>query len=245
MFSKRPLGSRSDLSVKLDVKQLARMMDLSAVRTDVDLDEVRGLAEACKHYGCICAFVMPCHMPELKKLLADAPEVGLGGVVGFPSGAASTSIKVAEVREHLALGASELDMVINVGLLRSGCDADVEQDIRAVVEAGGGTPVKVILEAHYLTDDQIVRGCQIAVRAGATFVKTGTGWAPTGATLHNVALMKSAVGDAALVKAAGGVRDLETVVEMIRLGVSRFGVGLSSGTAILDECAALSDGIEV
>jgi deoxyribose-phosphate aldolase len=103
----------------------------------------------------------------------------------------------------------------------------------------------VILEAHYLTDAEIVRGCEIAVRAGAAFVKTGTGWAPTGATLHNVALMKSAVGDAAQVKAAGGVRDLKTVVEMIRLGVTRFGVGLSSGTAILGECASLNEGIDI
>ena len=86
---------------------------------------------------------------------------------------------------------------------------------------------------------------RLAVRAGAAFVKTGTGWAPTGATLHNVRLIKSAVGDAARVKAAGGVRDLKTVVEMIRLGVSRFGVGLGSGTKILDECAALAGGVEV
>jgi deoxyribose-phosphate aldolase len=231
--------------MKLTVKQLAQMMDLSAVRTDVDLDEVRGLAEACKRYGCICAFVMPCYMAQLKELLADAPQVGLGGVVGFPSGAVSTTIKVAEVHEHLALGVSELDMVLNVGWLRSGRDAEVEDDIRAVVEAAQGTPVKVILEAHYLTDEEIVRGSQITVRAGAAFVKTGTGWAPTGATLHNVALMKSTVGDAAQVKAAGGVRDLQTVVEMIRAGVTRFGVGLGSGTAILDECATLPDGIEV
>jgi deoxyribose-phosphate aldolase len=231
--------------MKLTVKQLAQMMDLSAVRTDVDLDEVRGLAEACKRYGCICAFVMPCYMAKLKELLADAPQVGLGGVVGFPSGAVSTTIKVAEVHEHLELGVSELDMVINVGLLRSGRDQEAEDDIRAVVDAAQGTPVKVILEAHYLTDEEIVRGSQISVRAGAAFVKTGTGWAPTGATLHNVALMKSTVGDAAQVKAAGGVRDLQTVVEMIRAGVTRFGVGLSSGTAILDECATLPDGIEV
>ena len=231
--------------MKLDVKRLARMMDLSAVRTDVDLDEVRQLAEACKSYGCICAFVMPCYMAELKELLVDAPEVGLGGVVGFPSGATSTTIKASEVREHLAMGVSELDMVINVGLLRSKRNQEVEDDIRSVVEAASGTPVKVILEAHYLTDEEIVRGSEIAVRAGAAFVKTGTGWAPTGATLHNVELMKSAVGDAAQVKAAGGVRDLQTVVEMIRLGVTRFGVGLNSGTAILDECAAFPDGIEV
>ncbi len=139
----------------------------------------------------------------MKRLLTDAPETGIGGVVGFPSGAQSTASKIAEVHEHRALGAMELDMVINVGMLRSGRDRYVEDDIRGVVEAAQGIPVKVILEAHYLTDEEIVRGSRIAVRAGAAFVKTGTGWAPTGATLHNVALIKSAVGEAAQVKAAG------------------------------------------
>lgn len=231
--------------MKIDVRKLARMMDLSAVRANVDLAEVRQLAETCKRYGCICAFVMPCYMPALKEMLADASEVRLGGVVGFPSGAQTTTVKIAEVREHLALGAAELDMVINVGMLRSARDQYVEEDIRGVIEAARGTPVKVILEAHYLTDAEIVRGSRIAASAGAAFVKTGTGWAPTGATRHNVELMKSTVGDAVQVKAAGGVRDLQTVVELIRLGVTRFGVGLKSGTSILDKCAALPDGIEV
>ncbi|MHB8972452.1 MAG: deoxyribose-phosphate aldolase [Pirellulaceae bacterium] len=231
--------------MKLDVKQLARMMDLSEVRANVDIDEVRKLAAVCKQYGCICAFVMPCYMQELKQLLADTTETGIGGVVGFPSGAQSSASKIAEVHEHRTLGVMELDMVINVGMLRSGRDRYVEDDIRGVVNAAQETPVKVILEAHYLTDEEIVRGSRLAVRAGAAFVKTGTGWAPTGATLHNVALIKSAVGDAAQVKAAGGVRDLPTVVEMIRLGVTRFGVGANSGAAILDACAALPDGIEV
>jgi deoxyribose-phosphate aldolase len=230
--------------VKLDVKPLARMMDLSAVRADVEIAEVQRLAEACKQYGCICAFVMPCYMPRLKQFLADAPEVGLGGVVGFPSGAQTTATKVAEVQQHLAIGAAEIDMVINVGLLRSDCGEEVEADIRAVVEAASPVPVKVILEAHHLTDEQIVAGSHIAVRAGAAFVKTGTVWAPTGATLRNVGLIKSAVGEAAQVKAAGGVRDLQTVVEMIRLGVTRFGVGLESGTAILQQCAAAPPEIE-
>ena len=157
-------------------------------------------------------------------------------MAGFPSGAHSTATKVAEAREQLALGAAELDMVINVGMLRSGREQYVEDDIRAVVEAAGGVPVKVILEAHYLTDEQIVRGSQLAVRAGAAFVKTGTGWAPTGATLHNIRLIKSAIGESAQIKAAGGVRDLATVLEMIRLGVTRFGLGLASGVKVLEEC---------
>ena len=228
--------------MKLTVAQLARMMDLSAVRADVEMAAVCRLAEGAKKYRCACAFVMPCYLPELKRLLADAPDVGIGGVVGFPSGAPSTATKAAEARQQVAQGATELDMVINIGMLRSGRDQYVEDDIRAVVEAAGGLPVKVILEAHYLSDEQVVQACGIAVRAGAAFVKTGTGWAETGATLHNVALMKSAVGDKAQVKAAGGVRDLDTVVEMIRRGVSRFGVGLDSGVKILRQCAALPGG---
>ena len=228
--------------MKLTARDLARMIDLSAVRADVDLDEVRRLAEAAKEHRCICAFVMPCYLPELVRLLADAPETGAGAVVGFPSGAASTETKAAEARRQRDQGAVELDMVINVGMLRSGCDQYVEDDIRAVVEAADGTPVKVILECHCLTDEQIVRGSRIAVRAGAALVKTGTGWAPTGATLQNVSLIKSVVGDAAEVKAAGGVRDLRTVAEMIRRGASRFGIGLASGVRVFEELAALPGG---
>jgi deoxyribose-phosphate aldolase len=221
------------------------MIDLSAVRADVELGEVHRLAETCKQYGCICAFVMPCYLTELKKQLSGTPEVGIGAVVGFPSGAVSTATKVQEVREQIAQGAVEADMVINVGMLRSGSDEFVEDDIRAVVEAAGDVPVKVILEAHYLSDEQLVRGCQLAVRAGARFVKTGTGWAETGATLENVKLMKETVGEAAGVKAAGGVRNLDTVLAMIRLGATRFGVGLGSGVSILEECAASPDGVVV
>lgn len=223
---------------ELTVEKLARMIDLSAVRAEADEAEVRLLAETAKRYHCVCAFVLPCFLPRLVELLADAPDVGVGGVVGFPSGAHSTAMKVAEAKEQLARGATELDMVISVGMLRSGRDDYVEDDIRAVVDAAGETPVKVILEVHHLTDDEIVRGCNLAVSAGAAFVKTGTGWAPTGATLHSVRLMKETVGDAAQVKAAGGVRDFETVLKMVRLGVTRFGVGLASGVKILEECAA-------
>jgi len=228
--------------MKLTVNDLARMMDLSAVRTDVDRDEIGRLAETAKRYRCICAFVMPCYVRYLRALLDDAPEVGVGGVVGFPSGATTRRIKAAEARELLADGARELDMVINVGLLRSGQYDAARDDVKAVVDAAGETPVKVILEVHYLNDDQIRRGSQLCVEAGAAFVKTGTGWAETGATLHNVALIKSVVGDAAGVKAAGGVRDLETLVEMFRLGATRFGVGLASGEKILQQVAALPGG---
>ncbi|MBN2293501.1 MAG: deoxyribose-phosphate aldolase [Pirellulales bacterium] len=228
----------NSLNGELTPEKLARMLDLSAVRAEADADEVRRLAEVAKQYNCICAFVLPAFFAELKRHLADAPDVGLGGVVGFPSGGHGTAIKVAEARELLAQGATELDMVINVGMLRSKRNQYVEDDIRAVVEAADPVPVKVILEAHHLNDEEIIRGSQIAVRAGAAFVKTGTGWVSPGATPHYVRLIKEAVGDAARVKAAGGVRDLATVIEMYHLGATRFGVGLNSGIDILKECSA-------
>jgi len=226
--------------MQLTVTDVARMMDLSAVKTDTDLDAVNQLAEHAKRLNCICAYALPCHLARLKTLLEDAPDVLVGAAVGFPSGGHATSIKAAEARQCLADGADELDMVINVGMLRSGQYDFVEQDIKAVIDAAEGKLVKVILEAHYLTDDQIRRGSEICVRAGADFVKTGTGWAETGATLHNIALIKSVVGDDAQVKASGGVRDLETLLEMYRLGARRFGVNTGAGIRILEECANLS-----
>lgn len=229
--------------MRLDVRQLARMMDFSAVRTDVDEAEIRDLVRQGLAHHCICVFPMPCYMTLCRELLAGSSDVGLGGAVGFPSGAVTTAIKVAEVRELLAVGATELDMVMNVGWLRSGQYDRVLGDIKAVVEAAGRTPVKVILEVHYLNDDQIKKGSELVVRAGAAFVKTGTGWTPTGATAHNVSLIKATIGNAAGIKAAGGVRDLKTLVEICRCGATRFGISHVSGSKILAECAALPGGV--
>ena len=119
----------------------------------------------------------------------------------------------------------------------------VGDEIKAVVEAANGLPVKVILECHYLNDDEIRKGCELCVAANVAFVKTGTGWAPSGATPENIALMKSCVGDAIRVKAAGGVRDLATLAELYRRGARRFGLGLKSAINIFDECAELPGGI--
>lgn len=220
----------------LGFNEIARMMDLSAVKTNTDLADVRELCEYAKKFNCICAYVLPCYMSELKALLADAADVLLGGAVGFPAGANSSATKAAEARELVAAGAGELDMVMNVGMLRSGRYDYVEDDIKAVIDAADGTLLKVVIEAHYLDDDQIKRASEICVAAGADFVKTGSGWADTGATLHNITLIKSVVGDDIAIKASGGVRDLETVEEMYRRGATRFGVNIASGVKILEQC---------
>ncbi|GAB4534358.1 MAG: deoxyribose-phosphate aldolase [Anaerolineae bacterium] len=216
------------------IQDLARITDLTAVRADTDEAEVRALAQAARTYRTLCVCTLPGFTPLLRDLLADEPDVRIVGAVGFPSGGHTTAIKVAEARELLDMGCSELDMVANIGLLRSGAYQRVLDDICAVVEVAGQTPVKVILECHYLTEEQIRVGCELCIQAGAAFVKTSTGWAPTGATLENVALIKACVGDRIAVKAAGGIRDLETVTQMYRLGARRFGIGLSSALKIFE-----------
>jgi deoxyribose-phosphate aldolase len=214
------------------------MVDLTAVRAEDDEAEVRALAKVAREYQPICVCTLPGHTLLLRELLADEPDIHIVGAVGFPSGGNTTAIKLAEAQELLGMGCSELDMVINIGLLRSGSHQRVLDDIRGVVDVAGDAPVKVILECHYLSDDQIRVGCELCIQAGASFVKTSTGWAPSGATLENVALIKSCVGDAIAIKAAGGIRSLDTVMEMYRLGARRFGVGLSSAIQIFEECAA-------
>lgn len=220
------------------IGELVRMLDLSAVRAECDESEVRAVADWSRRYRCKAAFALPSLTPLLCKLLDGDEAVAVGGVVGFPAGGTTTRMKAAEAGELLGMGCREIDMVISVGLLRSGRLDEVRDDIRAVVAAAKGVPVKVILECHYLSDEQIRQGCACSEEGGASFVKTGTGWAPTGATLHNVRLMKACVGDRLGVKAAGGVRDLKGLLELYRAGATRFGIGLSSAKGILQEMEA-------
>jgi deoxyribose-phosphate aldolase len=145
-------------------------------------------------------------------------------------------MKAREARELIEVGVQEMDLMINVGRLRSGDTDYVLHDIRSVVDAAAPVPVKVILEVHYLSDDEIKRGCELCIRAGADFVKTATGWAPSGATLERVELITSFVGGAIKVKASGGIRDLETVVKMCRMGVKRFGINTVAAVSILASC---------
>ena len=161
-------------------------------------------------------------------------DVLVGTVVGFPHGSSTTRVKVYEARQALEDGAAELDMVINIGWLRSGEDQRVEDDIRAVVnEAAGKALVKVILENAYLTDDEKRRGCHLVEAAGADFVKTSTGFAPSGATLDDLRLMRACVSPHIQVKAAGGVRTLDALLDVINTGTTR--VGATATATILDD----------
>lgn len=226
--------------------EIAHMIDLSAVRANDDEQTIRQLAEIGVKYRVCLVTTLPLYTPLARELLGDTSTVGLSGNVGFPDGGHTTSIKVQETRELIKMGVTEIDMVISLGHLLSGRRREVVDDLRAVVQAAEGLPVKAIIECHYLNEDQIRLASELCVEAGAAFVKTGTGWAPTGATLENVRLIKSIVGDRARIKASGGVRSLETILEMYRSGASRFGIGLRHAVTILEQCRSLpANGIQM
>jgi deoxyribose-phosphate aldolase len=231
------------MKTALTSKDIARMVDLSAVQCDDDETRVRALAKRAGEIRPCVATTLSSWIPLVKDLLAGADDVGIGGNVAFPSGACLRRTKIAEARHLVAAGCDEIDMVIDIGRFLSGQYDYCLDDIRGVVEAAGPLPVKVIIECHYLSDDQIRRAAELCVRGGAAFVKTGTGWTPTGATIENISLIKSVVGDAVQIKASGGIRDLDTLVEMYRRGARRFGLGLGRETAILDQADASPGGV--
>jgi deoxyribose-phosphate aldolase len=228
--------------MKLTSLEIARMIDLSAVQAQDDDDYIRSLVACARQYRCIAVIPLPSRISLVCDLLGDEKDILIGGAVGFPSGGQTTATKVFETREQLQMGCREMDMVINISKLISGRYDEVLYDMQLVMDACNGIPLKVILECHYLTDSQILKGCDLCIEAGATWVKTGTGWAKTGATFENVSLIKAHVGEAIGVKAAGGVRDLHTLLGMYLRGVRRFGVGLKSGVKILEEAYAIPDG---
>ena len=227
------------MKVRLNAGEIAKLLDLSTVQADDDEAKVRELADRARRIRPHLVTTLSSWIPLVRELLADVDDVGVGGNVAFPSGGCLPETKVAETKHLVAAGCDEIDVVVDIGKLRSGRYDYCRDDIRGVVEAAEGLPVKVILECHYLTDDQIRRGAELCAEAGAAFVKTGTGWTPTGATLENITLIKSAVGDAVGIKASGGVRDLATLVEMYRRGARRFGISLGHERVILDEARAL------
>ena len=227
----------------LPANEIARMIDLSCVRTTSSKSDIEAMVDAARRYGFGQVSVLQCFIPYTRQLLQHARGVRLVGNVSFPSGSDSTSIKVLQGQEMLAAGCDEIDMVMNIGKLRSGELADVEADVRAVIEAVRPAPVKVIIEMMLLEPAEVRQACEICVRAGASFVKTGTGWADRGTTLEDVRLVKSFVGDQVKIKASGGIRSLEMLLQMHEAGARRFGVNLRSGIQIVEEAVVAASGV--
>ena len=223
-----PLNSQT-----ISLRQLAKILDLALLKPEMTETDILAGCQQAKAYHLAAVSVKPCYLPLVVEQLAGS-DVAAGTVVGFPLGNDTPAIKKAQAREALAVGAVELDMVINVGQLRSGHSAYVQDEIHAVVEAAGGKAlVKVILENIYLTREQIVLGCHLAEAAGADFVKTSSGFSPGDAKIDDIRLMRASVGPGVQVKAAGGIRTLDALLAMIDAGAAR--AGASAALRLLDE----------
>lgn len=210
----------------VDASDIAARIDHTLLKADATSDQVRELCKEAREYQFASVCVNPGYVSLAAELLRGSP-VKVCTVVGFPLGATTSFSKAAETKEAVANGADEIDMVINIGALKNGEDHLVEEDMREVVRAASGRITKSIFETALLSDDEVIRACRMAKRAGLDYVKTSTGFGPGGATVHHVALMRKTVGRSMGVKASGGVRDLEGAREMVAAGATRIGASAS------------------
>ncbi|ACG62292.1 TPA: deoxyribose-phosphate aldolase [Streptococcus equi subsp. zooepidemicus] len=207
-----------------------KYIDHTLLKADSVQSQLDQLIEEAKAYDFASVCVNPCWVAYAAKALKGT-DVKVCTVVGFPLGATTSATKAFETKDAIENGADEIDMVINIGLLKQGDYQAVEDDMRAVVEASGDKLVKVIIEACLLTDDEKVKACQLAVNAGVDFVKTSTGFSTGGATVSDVKLMRQTVGPDIGVKAAGGARSLEDALAFVEAGATR--IGTSAGVTIM------------
>jgi deoxyribose-phosphate aldolase len=225
----------------LTERDIAKAIDHSLLRPELDDAFVEAGCRLAAEYDVASVCVRPADVGRARAILVGT-DVAVGTVVGFPHGSHRTETKVFEARQALADGATELDMVIQIGALKSGRDADVQADIQAVVDVvhEGGAIVKVIFENAYLTDDEKIRACHLSEAAGADFVKTSTGFASGGATHDDLRLMRANTSPSIGVKAAGGVRTLDALLEVMALGTTR--IGATATKTIIDDFRARKAG---
>jgi deoxyribose-phosphate aldolase len=229
-------GQRGELSVP-EWQAAAWCIDHTLLRPEASRPQVIQLCDEASQFGFACVMINPTWVPLCASRLRDTP-VKTGVVIGFPLGATTTTSKRFEALECLRLGADELDMVMNIGALKSGDLALVETDIRALADLchEAGAILKVILECALLAEKEKETACNLCLAAGADFVKTSTGFSTGGATIHDVQLMRRVVGDRCGVKAAGGVRNAADFAAMLRAGADR--IGTSSSVNIMRELGA-------
>lgn len=210
------------------MKQLNKYFDHTLLKPEATEMQIRTLCQEARQYNFYSVCVNSCYVALAKELL-EGCSVKVAAVVGFPLGACTTATKTFETIDACKAGAEEIDMVINIGKLKSGDLDYVKQDIASVVDGAvkQGAIVKVILETCLLTKEEIVLVCNLAKDAGAHFVKTSTGFSTGGATVEDVELMKKTVGDSMQVKASGGIRDYDTVMAMVKAGADRIGASAS------------------
>ncbi|PNZ99843.1 deoxyribose-phosphate aldolase [Staphylococcus massiliensis CCUG 55927] len=216
----------------------AKYIDHTLLKPESTRAQIDQIIEEAKQYGFKSVCLNPTHVKYASEQLQDS-NVLVCTVIGFPLGATTSKVKAFETENAIQNGADEIDMVINIGALKDGRYDEVLEDIKAVVEAANGKTTKVIIETVLLSDDEKVKACELSKEAGATFVKTSTGFAGGGATKEDVKLMHDTVGDTLKVKASGGVRNLEDFKTMIDHGASR--IGASAGIQIMEGLTSDSD----
>ncbi|MCF7792449.1 MAG: deoxyribose-phosphate aldolase [Candidatus Cloacimonetes bacterium] len=221
---------------KFTKEQLAGMIDHTELKSSSGKGKIKNLCYEAKMFGFISVCVNPHYVKFAHEQLKDS-DVIVCSVIGFPLGMNTTEIKALEAKKAVSEGAKEIDMVINVGALRDKDYDFVLEDIGQVVQASAPSHVKVILETCYLTDEEIVKACQLCVEAGAHFVKTSTGFGAFGAFENNVKLMRKTVGPDIGVKASGGISTLKDAIRMIEVGANR--LGTSAGVAIIEAVSML------
>ncbi|GGE74513.1 deoxyribose-phosphate aldolase [Priestia taiwanensis] len=216
----------------------SKLIDHTVLKADTKKEQIITLCQEAKENNFASVCVNPTWIETAAELLKGSG-VDVCTVIGFPLGANTPETKGFETKDAIAKGATEVDMVINIGALKDKNDELVERDIRAVVEAANGTLVKVIIETCLLTEEEKVRACELCVKAGANYVKTSTGFSTGGATIEDVALMRKTVGPDIGVKASGGVRDLQGMEDMVKVGATR--IGTSSGVVIMQGKQSTTD----
>jgi deoxyribose-phosphate aldolase len=209
---------------------LAGMIDYTLLKPEATEAQVRELCREAKQHGFYAVCISPWHVETAASCLQGS-SVRVCTVIGFPLGNTTTAVKAFEAAEAVGKGAQELDMVINIGALREGSWEAVKQDIEAVVCAARGLPVKVIIETGLLTDQEIAAACRLAKTAGASFIKTSTGFMAEGATRKVIQLIRDTIGATLGIKAAGGIRTRKQALELIEAGAIR--IGTSAGPAII------------
>ena len=217
--------------MEMTKQEFLSKVDHSLLKPQLTREEIMEGLQFAKENHCASVCINPCNLDMAREVLAGT-DVKIGTVIGFPSGAHTTFSKVAEAVDAYARGAVELDMVIDIGALRNGEYEDVKKHIEAVVNATPGI-VKVILETAFLTKEEIRKGCELTEEAGAAYVKTSTGFAPSGAAAEDIRLMRETVSEKVHVKAAGGINNLADCMAMIEAGSDR--IGISRTKAILEE----------
>ena len=228
-------------SKTITLEQLAKVIDHSLLRPELTEQDVMAGCDLAARYHVATVCVKPCHVRLAQQILKNS-DVLVSTVIGFPHGGSLTSTKVAEARQAMDDGAVELDMVMNIGQLRSGKTNEVQADIQAICELAHarGMRIKVILENAYLTDAEKIMACKLAEAAGADWVKTSTGFAPSGSTLADLRLMRKTVSAKVQVKAAGGVRTLPALLDVIDAGATR--CGATATATILDDFERMKSG---